>query len=162
MLPCIGNLSSLDAANDANQHFVVISQRLPLFSPSKLLLFLLRSTMSIKRSSDARQDTCTDIPMPILKGFAPELSSLHQCFLETGKITTRLENLHDSCAQDALDETHLVSTTPMPSFRVTVSLRRLQISSRSPACLVPRPPFYEIILPKLMYASSAWPFSQAD
>lgn len=131
MLPCIGNLSSLDAANDANQHFVAISQRLPLFSPSKLLLFLLRSTMSIKRSSDARQDTCTDIPMPILKGFAPELSSLHQCFLETGKITTRLENLHDSCAQDALDETHLVSTTPMPSFRVTVSLRRLPPQLRS-------------------------------
>ena len=134
--PCLNNLSSQDAANEAITHFAFICQRLsdldltqlPAYLPMQTTTTILQEYqlyMKIKESKTKRAITPIDLPMPLFKEFAPELSkpltSIINASLQQGKAsshwkTTYVTPVPKKPSPAILDETRPVSITCLPSL----------------------------------------------
>ena len=134
--PCLNHLSSQSAAEEVNRHFANICQRLPRLDATLLPAYLPMHTTApavleyqvsekIKKMKTKRSVTPIDIPMTLLKEFAPELStpltSIINASLQQGKSpsawkTSYVTAVPKTPSPATLDETRPVSITPVPSL----------------------------------------------
>ncbi|XP_050728151.1 uncharacterized protein LOC127004456 [Eriocheir sinensis] len=130
-LPCLSHLTRQAAADEVSHHFVSICQRLPRLDVTNLpttapTIHEHQVCRKLQQCRTKRSATSIDIPMKLLKEFAPQLStpltsifnaSLQQAESPLDWKTSYVTPVPKTPSPTSLDQTrHAVSITPLPSL----------------------------------------------